>query len=132
MLHVCLLSNDYLNPTSTYKRILEKRTREAPALFKNKGKYYLVTSGCSGWSPNEASYAVADSPLGPWKEFGNPCTGSGAETTFQSQSTFILPVNGKPDDYIFMADKWNKLNLEDSRYIWLPLKVANGKVVIKG
>ena len=129
-MHVCLLSDDYLSPTKTWSRILVDRNREAPALFKNKGKYYLVTSACTGWSPNAVTYAIASQPLGPWKEYNNPCTGEGAETTFQSQSTFVLPVKGKKDQYIFMADKWNKLDLENSKYVWLPLYIKNGKAEI--
>jgi len=131
-MQVCLLSNDYLIPSKAYSRVLIGRRREAPALFKNKGKYYLITSSCTGWSPNAATYAVADSPLGPYKEYGNPCTGPGAATTFEAQSTFVLPVAGKPGEYIFMADRWNKLDLEKSDYLWLPLKVVQGKVVIEG
>lgn len=128
-MQVCLLSDDYLSPTKTYSRILVNKRREAPALFKHDGKYYLITSLCTGWSANAAMYAVADSPLGPYKEFGNPCTGKGAEKTFEAQSTYVLSVNGK---YIFMADRWNKLDLEKSTYLWLPLTISNGKVEIKG
>jgi len=127
---VCLLSDDYLHPTKTYSRILVNRRREAPALFKNNGKYYLVTSDCSGWSPNAATYAVAYKVLGPYKEYGNPCKGAGANTTFQSQSTYVLPVKGK-NTYLFMADRWNKTDLEKSDYLWLPLTVTNGKVEIR-
>jgi beta-xylosidase len=128
-MQVCRLSADYLNPTKNYSRILVNRRREAPALFKNAGKYYLITSSCTGWSPNAATYAVAGKPLGPYKELGNPCTGSGAKTTFGAQSTYVLPIKGK---FIFMADKWNKFDLEKSGYIWLPLAINNGKVEIRG
>jgi hypothetical protein len=130
-MHVCLLSDDYLSPTKTESRILVNMEREAPAMFKNQGKYYLITSGCTGWSPNAATYAVADAPLGPWKEYGSPCVGPDANTTFQSQSTFVLPLPGKKNTFLFMADRWNKQNLEDSRYIWLPLQIVNGKLVIR-
>jgi beta-xylosidase len=130
-MHVCLLSDDYLSPGKTESRILVNREREAPAMFKNQGKYYLITSGCTGWSPNAATYAVADAPLGPWKEYGNPCVGPDANTTFQSQSTFVLPLPGKKNTFLFMADRWNKQNLEESRYIWLPLQIVNGKPVIQ-
>jgi hypothetical protein len=129
-MHVCLLTNDYLSPTKTYSRILEGKNREAPALIKHKHNYYLVTSGCTGWSPNAASYAAASHPLGPWKEYDNPCNGPGRETTFQSQGTFISPVKGKQDQYIFMADKWNKSDLENSTYLWLSLHISNGKIEI--
>jgi len=129
---VCLLSDDYKRPTKTYSRVLIGKKREAPALFKSEGKYYLITSACSGWSPNAAMYAVADNPLGPYKEFGNPCKGPGAAVTYEAQSTYVLPVKNKPGSFIFMADRWNKLDLEKSDYLWLPLTVTQGKVEING
>ncbi len=131
-MQVCLLSDDYLSPTTIYRRILIGRSREAPALFKSGHKYYLITSACTGWSPNAASYAVADRPLGPYKVFGNPCRGTGAKLTYLAQSTFVLPLNGKSGEFIFMADRWNKLDLPKSDYLWLPLKVNGEKVLIDG
>ncbi len=130
-MHVCLLSDDYLSPAKTYARITSADNREAPAIFKYNEKYYLITSGCTGWSANPATYATADSLMGKWKQMGNPCLGQGAENTFQSQSTYVFPMPGKPGTFLFMADKWNKLNLEDSRYVWLPLTMLNSKPVIK-
>ncbi len=129
-MHISLLSDDYLKPSGIYRRILIDKYREAPAMFKHGGKYFLITSGCSGWSPNAAMLASSDSVLGNWIEMYNPCVGDNGDSTFLSQSTFVLPINGKPDDYIFMADRWNKTNLEDSRYVWLPLAFKNDSVVI--
>ena len=85
----------------------------------------MITSGCSGWAPNAASYAVAQNILGPWQTKGNPCVGQGANTTFRAQSTFVLPVPNKPNCFIFLADRWNERKLQDSRYVWLPLKVQD-------
>jgi hypothetical protein len=129
-MHVNLLSEDYLKVTDRYVRILENKRREAPAMFKYQGKYYLVTSDCSGWSPNPATYATADFPLGTWNQAGNPCKGDGSATTFDSQSTFILPLDAQKGEFLFMADRWNKTDLKDSRYIWLPLKASHGDVSI--
>jgi len=127
-MHVSLLSDDYLKPTGKYRRIFVGRSMEAPAVFKRNGKYYLIASGCTGWAPNAARAAVADSPMGPWTELGNPWEGTEAETSFNSQSTYVLPVQGLNDTFIFMADRWNSKNLPDSRYIWLPLRFdAEGK-----
>ena len=119
-LYVSLLSEDYLSHSDTYKRIFVGKSREAPAVMKRKGSYYIVSSGCTGWDPNEALYAVSDSMLGDWKEMGNPCVGEGSETTFMAQSTYILPLGEDGDRFVFMADRWNKANIEDSRYVWLP------------
>ena len=127
-MHVSLLTDDYLKPSGKYARIFAGRSMEAPAVFKRGGKYYIIASGCSGWAPNAARSAVAGHPFGPWTELGNPCTGKGAEQTYQSQSTFVLPVQGGKDAFIFMADRWKQWNLADSRYVWLPLRFdENGK-----
>ena len=129
-MHVCVLRDDYLSPSKTFTRILENQRREAPAMFKSKGKYFLITSACTGWSPNAASYAVAGNPLGPWKQLDNPCIGPGADSTFGSQSTFVLPLVDEPGHFIFVADRWNKRDLAKSRYIWLPFIVNKGRPVI--
>jgi len=130
-MQICELSDDYLSPTKNYIRILEKQRREAPAMFSFDGKYYLITSLCSGWDPNPARYAVADSVMGNWVQQGNPCVGKDSATTFNSQSTYVLPLENKTGEFIFMADRWNKRDLENSQYLWLPLKVKDGKVEIK-
>nr|CAD1832419.1 unnamed protein product [Ananas comosus var. bracteatus] len=50
-LHVGLLTDNYLDLTREMKRVLVKKHREAPAVFKYEGTYYMITSGCSGWAP---------------------------------------------------------------------------------
>jgi hypothetical protein len=121
-MHVSLLAADYLAPAGKFERIFVDRFMEAPAVFKHQGTYYFVGSGCTGWAPNAARSAVAPSVWGPWTELGNPCTGPGAELTFQAQSTYVLPVPGKPGAFIFMADEWRPENAIDGRYVWLPIR----------
>jgi len=130
-MQVCLLSDDYLSPTTTYSRITSAQNREAPALFKYNKKYYLITSDCTGWSPNPATYATADSLLGEWQQMGNPCTGVGADSTFNAQSSFVMPIPGSNNSFLFMADRWDKMNLPDSKYIWLPIKMTGDKPIIE-
>lgn len=119
-MYISLLSEDYLSHSDRYKRIFIGESREAPAVMKLQDSYYLLTSGCTGWDPNEAMYAVSDSMFGEWKNMGNPCVGEGSDITFGAQSTFMLPLGEDGDQFVFMADRWNKLDLEDSRYVWLP------------
>lgn len=80
----------------------------------------MLSSGCTGWDPNQAELAVADSIMGEWKTIGNPCTGTDADKTFYAQSTYVQKVMGKKDMYIALFDRWNKKDLENSRYVWLP------------
>jgi len=130
--HIAELSDDYLSHTGKYVRCFVGMYMEAPTLFKtSKGKYYFIGSGCSGWKPNAARSAVADDLFGPWKRLGNPCVGENAKTTFDTQSTYVLPVQGKKDTFIFMADRWTPKNAIDGRYIWLPIYFEGEKPKIK-
>jgi hypothetical protein len=128
-IHITRLTPDYLHPDTRYVRVFPGGYNEAPAMFKHAGKYYLFTSGCSGWSPNAARSAVADSIWGPWKPLGNPCIGTPSQVskTFGGQSTYILPVAGRPDACIFMADIWHPWNPIDGRYAWLPIEWQDGR-----
>ena len=130
-LYIGLLNDEYTQHTGKFTRNFIDRAREAPAVFKHDNKYYLISSGCTGWDPNVAEYAVADSIMGEWKVIGNPCTGQDADSTYFAQSTFVLPVAEKKGTYIAMFDRWNKTNLIDSRYVWLPLTFKDGKPVIE-
>ncbi len=85
-------------------------------------KYYLITSGTTYWYTNPARHDVADNINGPYVDMGNPCVGRHAEHTFMGQSTYVLPLQGKDDAYIFMADRWIPTDLKYSRYLWLPIK----------
>jgi len=137
VMHVSQLSDDYLSTIGNYSRIFAGRYMEAPTVFKHEGMYYFIGSGCTAWKPNAARSAVASSVWGPWVELGNPCRGEGANTTFDSQSTYVLPVSGggggSSDHFVFVADRWNEKNLSDSRYIWLPLEFdeENGSPIIQ-
>ena len=131
-LHISKLTDDYLKTTGQYVRILIGKANEAPAMFKRNGHYYLISSGTTGWRPNAARLATADSIMGPWKYVGNPCVGPKEQTdlTFESQAACVLPVAGKPDAFIYVGDRWNARNLPDSRYILLPITFTDDHVSI--
>jgi len=113
--------------------VLPGESNEAPALFFNKGKYFMFTSGTTGWKPNPARLSVSKKLSGEWSSPGNPCRGTEEENkiTFGSQSTHILAVQGKKDAFIYMGDRWTPDNLADSRHIWLPIEWEKGNPVIK-
>ncbi|WP_346857916.1 glycoside hydrolase family 43 protein [uncultured Draconibacterium sp.] len=130
-LHIAELSDDYLSYTGTYIRVAPGGHNEAPAIFKKNGKYFMITSGCTGWDPNAARLFSAESIWGPWTQHPNPCVGPDADLTFHSQSTYILPVAGKDDAFIFMADRWTPKKPIEASYIWLPIQFENGLPVLK-
>ena len=127
-LHISQLTDDYLAPAGRYIRVLPGRFNEAPAVLKYRGRYFLFTSDCTGWAPNAARLSTAAAMLGEWQELGNPCLGSGAQiaNTFESQPTFILPVAGKPEAFIYLGDRWRPQDAIDGRYVWLPVEFRFG------
>ncbi|MCX6896659.1 MAG: glycoside hydrolase family 43 protein, partial [Verrucomicrobia bacterium] len=112
--YTSLLTDDYLKHAGKFVRVFVNDPMEAQAVFKHDGKYFLIGSHVTGWDPNPARVAVADSIWGPWTELENPCRGPGATNTFGGQITFVFPIAGKVNSFIFMADRWNKTNLPDS------------------
>jgi len=135
-LHISLLTDDYMDTSGKFVRVFEHQWHEAPALCKHLGCYWMITSGCTGWAPNAARSAVADSIWGPWRELGNPAeginpqNGLGPEHTFGAQSTFILAVPRHKDTFIAMFDLWRPENAIDGRYVWLPMRFKDGRFTI--
>lgn len=128
-IHLVELTRDYLGFTGRYIRIAPGGQNEAPTLVKHDGTYWLITSGCTGWDPNEARMFSAPSLWGPWQQHPSPFTGPNAKKTFGGQGTYILNTE---KGSIFMADVWNSRHLSDSRYIWLPIEYkADGTPTIE-
>lgn len=138
-MYIARLNEEYTNVAKNQEEAVEgvdftrnfiNSFREAPAMFKYNGKYYLMTSGCTGWAPNQAQYAVADHPLGPWTVMGDPCPDNGSGTTYDTQSTCIFPVDAANGKFIYMGDRWSNPDkgnaLRDSRYVWLPVEFQAG------
>ncbi|MEI7911154.1 MAG: glycoside hydrolase family 43 protein [Verrucomicrobiota bacterium] len=132
-LHISQLDPTFTVPAGRYVRLFPGRFHEAPAMMKWNGRYWLFTSDCTGWAPNTARLSSAPAIKGPWVEHGNPCLGPGAQiaNSFQSQPTFILPVHGIRDAFIFMADRWCPGNAIDGRYVWLPVVFHHGMPVLE-
>ena len=104
-LHIAELSDDYLSHTGRYIRVAPGGLNEAPAIFRRGNTYWMITSGCTGWAPNEARMFSAPSIWGPWTQHPNPCQAP-TPKNLCAQSTYVLPVAGKNDAFIFMADMW--------------------------
>jgi beta-xylosidase len=130
-LHISELSDDYQSFTGKFNRVLPGKNNEAPAIFKRDGTYYLIASGTTGWDPNPARLNVADSLMGRWEMTGNPAQGDRGDITFDSQSTYVINVQGMDDAYIYMGDRWEPGNPIDGRYVWLPIQWENGMPVIR-
>jgi hypothetical protein len=120
-LQIFKLTADYTGYDSLAANPWPGTYREAPALFKRNGVYFMLTSANSGWKPNQQRYATATSIAGPWTTM----TDVGDATGYGSQTTFVLPVQGTSGtSYLYMGDRWGNSmggTVNDSQYVWLPL-----------
>lgn len=112
------LTEDYLAIDEQLKILWPGQAREAPVLFQRNGLYYMLSSACTGWAPNQGKYAVSESLTGRWsalKSFGN-------ETTYDSQPAFVLPMtDGNGTKWIYVGDRWNGETYSESTYVFFPL-----------
>jgi hypothetical protein len=122
---IAKLSDDYL--TVDKEVCLIPDHLEGGALVHYDGLYYVIGSALTGWRPNPNKYATAKSLEGPWSEFKDIAP---PETnTYGSQSTMMLKVVGtKTTTVIFMGDIWKPQTQWDSRYLWMPLEIGDGKL----
>ncbi len=125
-LHVYRLSEDYMNVDSLIHKLWQGEYREAPAVMKMGGKYYMLSSFCTGWAPNQCKYAVADSIEGRWSDLME----IGDETTYQSQAAFILEKDGK---YYYVGDRWGGDGEKyfESSYVVYPLELSGDMLDMK-
>ncbi|WP_051620258.1 family 43 glycosylhydrolase [Paenibacillus sp. UNC451MF] len=118
-LHVYRLSEDYMSIDEHVRTLWPGQYREAPAVMKRDGVYFMVTSGCTGWEPNQGKYAYSDSLTGHWSklyDFGGP-------TTFDTQPTYIIPIFGREaTHYLYVGDRWDPSNYYRSSYAILPIR----------
>ncbi|NQX65215.1 RICIN domain-containing protein [Paenibacillus alba] len=120
-MNIYKLTPDFLGVDSLVQTLWVGQYREAPAMFKRNGVYFLVTSGATGWDPNQGKYATATSITGTWSGLSN----FGDATTYDSQSAYVLPIEGSSSTtYLYMGDRWAGAwsgKVMESRYVWLPL-----------
>jgi hypothetical protein len=97
--------------------------REAPAIFKKGGNYYLLASQTNGWGSSNTWYEKATSITG----FPSYCnnwvkvnTMPDSYNAFDTQHNFVLPIydaaGTSPATYMYIGDRWSnslyrKLNL---------------------
>jgi hypothetical protein len=123
--HIVKLAEDYLSVDKEMS--LVKAPLEGGAIVHNKGLYYAIGSALTGWNPNPNKYATSKTLEGPWTEFKDIAPQQ--TNTYGSQSTMLIKVVGsKSTTIIFMGDQWRPKTQWDSRYLWIPVEIGDGKL----
>ncbi len=121
-MNIYRLSDDYLSIDEHVRTLWPGQFREAPAVFKSGDYYYMLTSDCTGWSPNQTKYAYSKSITGKW----SPLINIGNEDSYRSQPTWVLPIkNSGKQSFLYIGDRWEGENDKyyDSTYVFLPLEL---------
>ena len=66
-MHLARLAPSLDDVAPGFERALVGQSREAPAIFKHAGIYFLFTSGCTGWEPNRAEVFYSRCGRCPWQ-----------------------------------------------------------------
>lgn len=140
--NIARLNNDFtgflpFEDGSTFKEITPENYVEGPFVFKRNGKYYFMWSE-GGWTgPNySVAYAIADSPLGPFKRIGkilqqDPAiaTGAGHHSVIRNSKTgqYYIIYHRRPlteKDGNSRETCIEVMNFDEQGFI-LPVKITN-------
>jgi len=100
---------------------------EGGAIVHFNNLYYALGSHLTGWRANPNVYATAPSLSGPWSEMQNFAPPE--VNTYDSQSSMLIKVPGtKTTAVIYVGDRWLPGTLWDSRYVWMPVEIGDGKL----
>lgn len=123
--HIVKLTEDCLGIER--EMCLIRQHMEGGAIVHYQGLYYAIGSALTGWRPNANKYATATSLEGPWSDFKDIAP---KETnTYNSQSTLLLKISGRKDTtVVFLGDIWKPRSQWDSRYLWMPVEIGNGRM----
>lgn len=109
----------------------DKFDLEAPGIVQTEHDgYFMLMSHKTGYRPNDVVAFRADALAGPWSQ-ATPLAPADTRT-WNSQSGFVLRIHGTlATTYLYLGDQWDSYELEDSRYIWLPLSVDSENKAIR-
>jgi len=127
-LHIYRLTESYLGIAEQVNSLWNGQLREAPAVFRKDGKYWMLSSYCTGWRPNQGCFASGEAFDKAW----SPLALFGDETTFDSQPSFVLQVG---EQYLYFGDRWcwldnENLSLEDAPKAKLDAYCQSGYVIL--
>ena len=115
------LSDDYLSIVE-HTQIFPWQRREAPAIVKLDQKYFMFSSDCTGWAPNQCKLSWSHDLKTGWSTLEN----IGDDKAFRTQPAAILEIKGSKDTtYLYVGDRWKDPNLAQSKTIIFPVTFTN-------
>jgi len=117
------LSDDYLDAVEC-TQLFKGQRREAPAMVRVDDTYYMLSSACTGWEPNQCKLATSSRMTRDWSGL----TDIGDRIAYDTQAASILTVKGtKQTTYLYVGDRWMDPDLPNSKTIIFPITFKDGK-----
>ena len=111
------LSDDY-HEAAAHTQLFPYQRREAPAIVRVGDRYFMFSSACSGWAPNQCKISHSTDLTQGWSSLKN----IGDETAFRTQAAAILTIQGtKQTTYLYVGDRWMDPTLPESKIIIFPI-----------
>ena len=117
------LSDDYIRPMECTV-LMHGLRREAPAIVRVDSLYYMLSSACTGWEPNQCMLSTSRSLTDGW----SPLVPVGDKIAYDTQASSILTLRkGRRTQYLYVGDRWKDPDLPQSKIILLPIGLKDGK-----
>lgn len=88
-----------------YMGLIPPFCREGITLFERKGRKYMLTSGMTGYIPNQSDSAVSGAWDEPFVSKGDPYVDDESLSSFNSQFTQVFRIP-ETDRYVALSDRW--------------------------
>lgn len=89
-----------------YEHLHAPFCREGVTVFRRNEKLYMLTSGMTGYVPNQSDAAVSEDYEKPFISIGDPHVNDASMASFNSQIGQVFKIPGKEDLYVTIADRW--------------------------
>lgn len=117
------LSDDYIRPLECTV-LMRGLRREAPAIVRVDSLYYMLSSACTGWDPNQCMLSTSKSLTEGW----SPLVPVGDKIAYDTQASSILTLRkGRRTQYLYVGDRWKDPDLPQSKIILIPIELKDGK-----
>lgn len=95
------------------------QSREAPAIVRIDNRYFMFSSACSGWDPNQCKLSYSNSLKSGWSGLTNV----GNSIAYDTQPAAILVIKGtKKTTYLYVGDRWQDPGLPETKTIIFPIE----------
>jgi len=111
------LSDDYHSAVE-HTQLFAWQRREAPAIVRLDNTYFMFSSACSGWDPNQCKLSYSNNLKTGWSGLSN----IGNNIAYDTQAAAILKIEGtKATTYLYVGDRWQDPGLPESKTIIFPI-----------